>query len=912
MVDLHRHDEFSTFDGFGKATELAKLAKKLGYTALGTSNHGSTSGIVKTWQACLLEGIKPILGIEGYFLPKYKSQTRGYHLCLFAVNKKGYHNINKIQYEGEKQKYYNSIWDFDILSKYSDNVICTSACVASFSGQCIKSGNIKQAQKYFEKMQEIFGDNFYIEIQPYKISEKGLQEKVNIESIKLAKKLGIKLILTSDSHRGEKEDFDTYMKMHEIAKHNFEDIEATYKERYMPALHEMAKRFYKMHKDDFGEKETKKLAKEMENNLEELEAKVEENIFADNKMTLPMFCKTEKETNELLKQKVIDGLKERGKIKNKQYVERCKKELDVIKSLGFASYFLMVADYTQWAKSKGILVGAGRGSGCNSLVCFALKITEVDSIKYDLDFRRFLRKDKKKMPDIDLDFETDRRAEVIEYLCDKYKGHAAQICSYGMYKVDNLINDLAKQCGLCTDKNVEKEQIKINKDIIAEIKTYINSYVTDDVLNIDGLCFDKRFERYNNLYDNIILHFSKLYKKMRFLGTHAAGVAITGDDIFDYTTLRIDNKTGREYVAFDLDDLDKIKITKFDILGLKTMSELKVLRNLTNTDFSDDITDDVKVIDNFRNAETDGIFQFEKNQVKSMLKNIDCDCFNDIVAINAMNRPGPLSMGMPDIYAENKRNQKQIKHDLFYECTTETYGTLVYQEQIQRICVNIGGLSWEEADKIMKMIKGGAGSKALKEMCKESGAMRDKFVSGAKKNGVDKKSASEMYDKMLTYSFNKGHAVGYSLISAEEMFYKVYYPVEFWFAKMMFAKDENENEKFAALAVKSECVIFLPHVNHSVSKTSLRKVDGERVIQQGLSNLKGVGEKAAKYIEEERKKNGIFRSYDDFYDRCKCRVVTSRVIDILKEQGALEFKRSIYLARVKKYNIALYSRANAK
>lgn len=210
MVDLHRHDEYSTFDGFGKAKELAKLAKEKGYTALGTSNHGNTNGIVKTWEACLAEGIKPILGIEGYFLPVYSPQTRGFHLCLFAINKKGYNNINRIQYEGEKQKYYNSIWDFNILSKHTEGVICTSACVAGYSAQCIKAGKIDKARKYFKKMKKLFGDNFYIEIQPYVVSEEGLQERVNLESIRLAEELGIKCILTSDSHRGRKEDFPTY------------------------------------------------------------------------------------------------------------------------------------------------------------------------------------------------------------------------------------------------------------------------------------------------------------------------------------------------------------------------------------------------------------------------------------------------------------------------------------------------------------------------------------------------------------------------------------------------------------------------------------------------------------------------------------------------------------------------------
>ena len=908
MVDLHRHDEYSTFDGFGKAKELAKLAKEKGYTALGTSNHGNTNGIVKTWEACLAEGIKPILGIEGYFLPKYKPQTRGYHLCLFAMTKKGYNNINRIQYEGEKQKYYNSIWDFKILSKHTEDVICTSACVAGYSAQCIKANQIDKARRYFKKMKELFGENFYIEIQPYVVSEKGLQEKVNLESMKLASELGIKCILTSDSHRGKKEDFPTYLKMHEIAEHNSMDIEGTYRERYMPDLHEMAKRFYKMHKKDFGPEKAKKLAKQMERNLEELESKVEMNIFEDNKMTLPQFCETEEESNELLEEKVKKGLKFRGKNKDKKYIKRCKQELDVIKSLGFASYFLMVADYTQWAKSRGIVVGPGRGSGCNSEVCYALRITEVDSLKYNLDFRRFLRKDKKKMPDIDLDFETDRRAEVIEYLCEKYEGHAAQICSYGMYKVDNIINDLSKKCGLPIDKSQGESVIRQNKATIDEIKKFINEFISDGELDEEKLRTDKRFKRYNELYDDIVEHFTKLFMKVRYIGTHAAGVAITGDDIFDYTTLRIDQKTGKKYVSFDLDDLDKIKVTKFDILGLRTMSELGVLRKVTGNDFDDSITEDKKIMEHFKEADTDGIFQFEKSQVKAMLRNIECDCFEDVIAINSMNRPGPLSLGQPDLYAENKKNKDHIEKNAYYEYTKETYGTLIYQEQIQQICVNMAGMEWNDADAVMKMMKSNVGSREARRIEEESGALRQKFLEGAKKNGIDVNEAMDTYDKLLTYSFNKGHGAGYSLISVEEMFYKVYYPTEFWFAKMMFALNDSELEKFASFAVKNNSVVFLPHVNYSKELTSLRKVDGENCIQKGLADLKGIGKKAASYIYEERKKNGIFRSYDDFYDRCKSRVVTSRVIAILKEQGALEFNKKTYLKRVVKYDSTLMSK----
>lgn len=896
-VDLHRHDEYSTFDGFGKAIELAKLAKKLGHTALGTSNHGNTNGLIKTYNACKEVGIKPILGVEGYMLPKYKPQTRGFHICVFAKNLKGYSNMNKLQSAGELQKYYNPIWDFELMQKYSEGIICTSACAASYSSRCIAEGKIDKAIKFLKKMEEIYGDNFYIEIQPYVISEEGLQEKINSELIKISRKLGLKCILTSDSHRGEKGDIDTYMKMHEIAGHNFIDIESTYKERYMPAPGEMEKRFYKMHRKDFkSDDECKKFIKQMQANIEELEAKVEDNILDELPLLLPKLSKID--SNKIIKSKIIEGLKRRGKY-NSKYMARIREEFEVISFHGFEDYFLIVADYVNWAKSNGIVVGPGRGSVCNSLVAYALGITEVDSLYFGLDFRRFLRKDKKKFPDIDLDFETSRRQEVIEYLIEKYPGNAARICSYGLYKVDNLINDLAKVCGLeTTGKEVSDDEKKTRKSEIALIKKLVNSFIDDGELNTEKLLQSQDAKVFNKLYDNIIVHFCKLFKKVRFIGTHAAGVAITGGNINDYVALKTD-KDGNIFTNYDLDDIHCVNVIKFDILGLKTMESIGELRKSTGVVVDYDIvTKDEKVLENFRIGNCDGIFQFESKTARDILFKINCDSFDDVVAASSLNRPGPLSLKMPEAYSENKSNIQDAKTTGYYDYTKESYGTIIYQEQIMLIGVNIGNLSWEEADKLVH----------IKDLGDDKKELVEKFVQGAALKGFTEEEAKDMLEKLLTYSFNKGHAVGYSLISVEEMFYKLYYPNEYWFVKLKYAKDDVEYDKFCAKAVKDGSVIFIPHVNYSLSKTAIRKEQGESCLQQGLSEIKDVGEKAAEYIQIIRDEGGIFTSLDNFIDRCKSRVVTSRVIEKLKEAGALEFNKKTYLKRVMKYNSALYSR----
>lgn len=914
FFDLHRHDEFSTFDGFGKATELAELAKELGHTALSTTNHGNTNGLIKTYEACKKVGIKPILGVEGYFLPKWKGRARGYHLILIAKNLKGYGNLNRIQYEGEKQKYFNPIWDFKLLEKYHEGLICTTACVAGYLAQCIIKNRLDLAEKFLLKLKSIFKGDLYIEVQPYRISEKGVQEEINMQSILLGEKLGIKCILTSDSHRGRKEDFDTYMKMHEIANHNFTDIEGTYKDRYMPTEKEIYKRFVKMHGKDFDKREEESLSKcldkgrEMLGNISEIESKCEGDYLDKLKLQLPKIKNNdENDTSfKILTQMVKKGLKERGKYK-KEYIDRCKEELQVIKYHGFEDYFLIVADYVNYAKMNGIAVGPGRGSVCNCLVAYALKITEVDSYLFNLDFRRFLRKDKKKYPDIDLDFQTSRRQEIIEYLIKKYQGKAARICSYGLYSIDNLLNDLAKKCGLETDKTVDPDIVKQNKVIIASIKKFVKAFV-DDSGKIDfvEMKSNSEYKRYNTEYDNILLHFSKLFGKVRYIGTHAAGVAITGGNLLDYVALRVDAK-GDIYTNYDLDDVEKINVIKFDILGLKTMESISELRKATGVTVNyDKAVNDKKIISAFGCGKTDGIFQFEKQAARNILQEINCNCFNDIVATNSMNRPGPLSLKMPEKYAENKKDISEAKKSKYWQYTNESYGTIIYQEQVQQICVNIGCMTWEQADKVMKLMKG----KKVDERVKAD--LIKAFILGARTKGLTKKEAEELFEKLLSYSFNKGHAVGYSLISIEEMFYKIYYPNEYWFCKLKYARDEAEISKFSEKAIDDESVIFLPHVNYSKAKTALRTFDGERIIQQGLSDLKGIGEKAAEFIYKERRKNGVFTSYDNFYDRCKGREVTTATIKILKEMGALEFNKKTYVNRVIKYNSSLLARAQRR
>lgn len=397
FFDLHRHDEHSFFDGFGKPQELAQIAKDLGYKALGISNHGNISGLIQHWLACEDVGIKPVLGCEVYFQPVFNKENpkrKSYHLNLFVKNLEGYKNLCHIMTEANtKQFYYKPIVDFKLLEKYSDGLICTTACIASATSQSILNNNTKMAIKLLKKFKSIFGNDLYVEIQPYKIDDKHTQEKTDYVLMGLAKELNIKCILTSDSHFGKKEDFDTYCKMHEIGKTTL-DVKRTYGERYMPSEYEIAERFAKMYKNKF--KNSMGMAEKLIDNMKEIYDKVEDNILEGCELSLPQIS-TGGDSYKILKQNIIKWLKKKGKY-NKEYINRCKYELDVIHYHGFDDYFLMVQEYVNWAREQGIEVGAGRGSACNCLVAYALNITDVDSIKYNLDFSRFMRKDKKKMP----------------------------------------------------------------------------------------------------------------------------------------------------------------------------------------------------------------------------------------------------------------------------------------------------------------------------------------------------------------------------------------------------------------------------------------------------------------------------------------------------------------------------------
>lgn len=506
--------------------------------------------------------------------------------------------------------------------------------------------------------------------------------------------------------------------------------------------------------------------------------------------------------------------------------------------------------------------------------------------------------------DIDVDFETDRRQEVIDYVIKKYPGRAVQICSYGEYSIDNLVRDLAGVCGLQTTGDIDDYEKEQNKKKMAEIKSYIHSFEEDGKLNVKELLDNPQSEVYNSEYDNYIKHFSKLYGKTRYLGKHAAGVAVVGTDISDYTAVMKSN--GGFVSSYDLNDLEHINCTKFDMLGLKTMSELKELEEYTGHKTTEEDIEQPEVFEWFRQGRTDGVFQMEKSAPKKILDMIKCDCFDDVIAVNALNRPAPLQLKMHETYAYNKLSGKVDTSSPFYKYTRETYGTMLYQEQTVEVAQKLGHLTPEQSFDLLKIMKK-AENLNKPEYIPIIEQMRKDFFKGCRSEGLTKEETKSIWASMLIYGFNKGHSTGYAVIAAEQMWYKIHFPAVFWYVKMKYANNDADRAKYSALAVKDEALVVLPHVNYT-AKTSLRKMDGEQVIQLGLSTIKGIGDKAAEQIERERKEHGPFKSYDDFYDRCIGGAVKKNIIETLEKDGALEFNQKRFYARVVKYNSALLGR----
>ena len=888
FVNLHRHGQFSAFDGFGKAIDAATFAKEMGQNALGITDHGTVSGLIEHYEACNEVGIKPILGVEAYFQPKFSPEPgkRKYHLCLFAMNLEGYRNLCRILTEANKNNFYRTATvTFELLKKYNEGIICSTACVVGYIPSLLLAEKYDKAKKAALKFKSIFGDRFYMEIMPYHLDDIS-QEDCNERLMDLAEELNINIIATTDSHYIRKEDYDSYQMMHKIAGHT---KIADYSERYMPSGEEIYLKVNEMH----GKRalkaisNTQKLADRCDVKLDFPEEipKMDWGVPSREKfedLVKRGFKRKKKEFAKAHKRKMNEEEKEK-------YVKRIKKEMKVIcDDLGFEEYFLLCYDILHHCRKEGIPIGPGRGSVCGSLVANLIGITEVDPLVMGTTFERFLRPDKKKLPDIDMDVGQAERHLVLEYIMKKHEGRAAQISAFGYYKIQNLANDLVKAYQMPKEEAVEFKKLLDN-----------NVDVNEDVVNFNDLMKNNKITLFNKKYKNIIKHFCKLYGQVRYIGKHAAGVAITTGPIEDQVALI--RKGDTLQTAYDLRALGTINVLKMDILGLATASILGEIERTTKEKINWQKADDPKVYEKLRNGETEGIFQMEKNTAKDILKQIECDNIQDLMAANALNRPAPLQLGVLDDFVKGKMEHTNNKKNPWYMYTKESYGTIIFQEHVMKICRHIAHLEWQDVDKIMK---------SLRVSKDADDPLRIKFVKGAMKySNFDKEEAEKLYDRLTLYSFNKGHCAAYSLIAYKAMELRLKFPIDFWCATLKFEGDDKKREIYKSCAIRDGCVILLPHVNGSVNY-EISELDGDKVIQEGISALKGIGEKAAQVIIE----NGPYIDFPDFEEKwqelpaLKRRSITKKTIDILKEAGAFEFRKEFYFKRVVAYNSKLYSK----
>ena len=754
FVHLHCHTEYSLLDGANKVDKLFERIKSLKQPAVAMTDHGNMFGAVEFYREAMSHGVKPIIGCEIYVAPTSRFEKKGVdkgpkeynnHLILLAMNKEGYRNLCKLVSLGYMEGfYYKPRIDKELLKELNGGLIALSACLQGEVSQALSGGNIERAKAAAESYLSMFNDRYYIEIQDNKLPE---QEKVNRLLIELAKNLSIPIVATNDCHYGERADYhahdvllcvQTGKTINEENRLKFETDEA-----YVKSAEEMKQGF-----DYCPEAVERTLEVADRCNLEMEFGKYHFPTFAPPK---------EISLEDYLDELARSGLEERlhrviDAATRKAYEDRLNYELDVIKRMQFPGYFLVVADFINYAKRNGIPVGPGRGSSAGSLVAYALKITDLDPIRHVLLFERFLNPERRSMPDIDVDFCIRGRAQVIQYVKDKYGAdRVAQIATFGTLKAKAAIRDVGRALGFSF-----AETDAIAKLIPAPKQGF--DYPLTESIKMEPRLQEliKTDPRIKTLID----HALRLEGLVRHASTHAAGVVLSNLPLVDHLPLFVD-KEGGIVTQFDMSCVEKIGLVKFDFLGLKTLTLLHDCVKLiqmtqgVKVDLGHLPLDDKKTYQLLCNGNTTGVFQLESTGIREMTVKIRPNCFEDLVAILALYRPGPLDSGMAEEYIKRKNGREKNKylHPLSEPILKDTYGVIVYQEQVMQIAQVLGGYSMGDAD----ILRRAMGKKDPKVMAKQ----REAFMEGAQVKGVNEKKAKKIFDLMeffAGYGFNKSHS----------------------------------------------------------------------------------------------------------------------------------------------------------
>jgi DNA polymerase-3 subunit alpha len=873
-VSLHLHTEYSLLDGAIRIKELVAQAAAFRMPAVAITDHGNLFGAVEFYRLATKAGIKPVIGCEVYIAPGSRFEKRqgtddeeaSFHFILLAKNNSGYRNlvtlVTKAYTEGF---YYRPRIDSDLLEQYSGGLIGLTSCLKGEIPYYLQRGMLDKAREKALKYKHILGpENFYIEIQANDLPE---QEEVNRRLIELAKELHIGIVATNDCHYLRKED----SKAHDILL----CIQTGKTVKDANRLRMKSDGFY------FKSPEEMKLTfKDIPEAILNTRA-IAEKCNVEFKLGANLLPKYEVENGQLpdnlLDRLAREGLMNRlGQKPDPVYQERLSKEIDIIKKMDYASYFLIVWDFISYAKSKGIPVGPGRGSAAGSLVSFCLGVTDIDPVKYNLLFERFLNPERISMPDIDVDFCKDRRSEVISYVSEKYgKDHVAQIITFGTMAAKAAIRDVGRAL------DIPYAEV----DRIAKLIPNTLNITIEDTLRAEP--------QLNALYDSdprikeLIDTAVRLEGLSRHASTHAAGVVISPAPLTDYTPLYRNPSDGSIMTQFDMGSIEKIGLLKFDFLGLKTLTVIdKTLHYIKDNgkEFSlKDISfDDTKTYELLGSGHTTGIFQLESAGMRDLLVKISPSRFEDLIAIVALHRPGPMGSGMIDEFIKRKKGKIPVKYDLpqLKEILDETYGVILYQEQVMRIANKLANFSMGQADILRKAM----GKKRPEEMEKQ----KETFVQGATSKGISEKKAIRIFDLMAyfaEYGFNKSHSAAYAYVAYQTAYLKAHFPVEFMAATMSADMDNTDKiGKSIAGCREMGIEILPPDINLSGKEF---KVIGN-LIRFGLEAVKGVGSAAIESIIESRDTHGPFVSLSDFLERVDQRKVNKKVIESLIKAGAYD------------------------
>jgi len=876
FVHLHVHTQYSLLDGAIRLDDLFKKAKEFKLPAVAMTDHGNMFGTIDFYQKAYHYGIKPIIGCELYVAPKSRFDKSPYgigesnhHLVVLARNLEGYNNLMKLTSSGYLEGfYYRPRVDKELLSLHSKGLIGMSACLHGEIPQLLLNGNRNAAKRVAEEYRDIFGDgNFYLEIMENGIPE---QKTVNMELLKLGKELSIPLVATNDCHYLNRENAEA----HEIllciqTGKTIDDNDRM-----------------KMQTDQFyfkSPEEMKELFNYCPEAIENTVAIAERcnlTLSFDN-VFLPDIGENREPADYLksLAQKGLEKLmpqitREGNGHLREIYEKRLHEELEIIASMGFPGYFLIVADFVNHAKNNDIPVGPGRGSAAGSLVAYALGITNIDPIRYKLFFERFLNPDRKSMPDIDIDFCMEGRDDMIKYVTEKYgSDHVAQIITFGTMQAKAVVRDVGRAL------NISYGEV----DKIAKMIPNILNISLDDAIKKEPRLREE--EKKSKKIKKLLSLSRSLEGLNRHSSTHAAGVVISDKPLVERVPLC---KSPHDDVVtqFSMNDLQAAGLTKFDFLGLRTLTVIKHTLQFIKEekgiiiDINDIPLDDGKTYDLLVKGQTDGVFQLESTGMRDILVNMKPDCIEDIIALIALYRPGPMNM-VPDFIAR-KQGREKIVYEVpqLENILQETYGVIVYQEQVMQIASSIGNYTLAEADNLRRVMS--------KKKASEMDLEQPKFLMGAKKKKIQENKAKRIWEQMETfaeYGFNKSHSTAYSMISYQTAYLKAHYPVEFMAALLTSEKNNRDNIiKYITACKEMGIDVLPPDINESDKDFSI----SGNSIRFGLAAVKNVGVAAVESIIEVRHTGEKFATFYDFCDRVDLRKINKKVLESLIKCGAFD------------------------